>query len=325
MDRDHVEPVVEVLAEPPGLHLDVEVAVGGRDDAHIDLDRLRAADRSYLVVLEHAQELGLEARSHVPDFVEEERAAIGALEQAALGRDGSRERAAHVAEQLALEQSLRNRGAVDREEGLVHATAVVMQCARHHLLARSALARDQDARVDVRGAADHREHVAHRRALADELLEAGAAVRTAQLAVVVFHRAAIERALHGANHFFGLERLGRVAERTRAHRVHCGVDAAERGHEHDRRVGAQLAQIADQLESRLARHLDVGEDDVEVGLARQLERGARGRSFRNHVTLLAEQRLEHLAHRAVVFDEQELCSSHICFLSRERLEDPRAG
>jgi hypothetical protein len=77
------------------------------------------------------------------------------------------------------------------------------------------------------------------------------------------------RALHGADHLLGLERLGRVTERARAHRVDRGVDAAERGHQHDRRVGPQLAQLADQLEPGFSRHLDVGEHDVEVGLAGQ--------------------------------------------------------
>jgi hypothetical protein len=117
VDRDHVQAVVEVLAEAAGLHLHVEVAVGGRDDPHVHLHRVRAADRAHLVVLEHAQELGLETRAHVADLVEEERAAVGALEQAALGRDGSGEGAAHVAEQLALEQALRDRRAVDRRNG----------------------------------------------------------------------------------------------------------------------------------------------------------------------------------------------------------------
>ena len=43
-DLDHAQPVVEVLAEAPRLHLVLEVAVGRGDDAHVDCDRRRAAD-----------------------------------------------------------------------------------------------------------------------------------------------------------------------------------------------------------------------------------------------------------------------------------------
>ena len=45
---------------------------------------LVAADRPDLAVLEHAQQLALEAEAHVADLVEEERAAVRLLEEAAL-------------------------------------------------------------------------------------------------------------------------------------------------------------------------------------------------------------------------------------------------
>src|SRR4029434_4268218 len=70
----------------------------------------------HLAVLEHAQELPLQRKTHVPDLVEKERPSARLLEQAALGGVRARERAAHVAEQLALEQTLGQRGAVDRQE-----------------------------------------------------------------------------------------------------------------------------------------------------------------------------------------------------------------
>jgi hypothetical protein len=54
-----------------------------RRDAHVDLDRLRAADRLHRLLLQHAQHLGLRLQAHVADLVEEERAAVGQLELAA--------------------------------------------------------------------------------------------------------------------------------------------------------------------------------------------------------------------------------------------------
>ncbi len=57
------------------------------------------------------------------------------------------ERAAHVAEQLALHQVLGDRAAVHRDRGARRAAASGVQRARHHVLAGAGLALDQDGRV----------------------------------------------------------------------------------------------------------------------------------------------------------------------------------
>ena len=84
------------------------------------------------------------ARAHRPDFVEEQRAFVRLLEPALASADGAGERAAHVAEQLGLEQRLGNRAAVERDEPLRAARAVVMDGARHDFLARAGLAGHED-------------------------------------------------------------------------------------------------------------------------------------------------------------------------------------
>jgi hypothetical protein len=43
-DRDDVESVEEVLAEPPVRDQLLEIPVRGRDHAHVDVDALRAAE-----------------------------------------------------------------------------------------------------------------------------------------------------------------------------------------------------------------------------------------------------------------------------------------
>ena len=90
----------------------------GGDDAHVGLDRLVAADAVELAVGQHAQQPRLQVRRHVADLVEEQRAAVGLLEAAAPLRLRAGEGAALVAEQLGLEQVLRDRRGVDRDEGL---------------------------------------------------------------------------------------------------------------------------------------------------------------------------------------------------------------
>ena len=94
----------------------MQVAVGRGDDAHVDLQRRRAADALEALLLERAQDLGLQRQRQVADLVEEQRAAMRQLELARLARDRAGERALLVAEELGLEQRLGNRGAVDGDE-----------------------------------------------------------------------------------------------------------------------------------------------------------------------------------------------------------------
>jgi hypothetical protein len=68
------------------------------------------------VLLQDAQELHLHGRRHLAELVEEECAAASGDEEARLIARRSAERAAAVAEELCLEERLRERAAVDRDE-----------------------------------------------------------------------------------------------------------------------------------------------------------------------------------------------------------------
>ena len=104
-------------------------------DADVDRDLLRAADARERPLLQHAQQLHLHRRLHLADLVEEQRAAVGELEDAACGVVGAGERALLVAEQLALEQRLGDRRAVDRDERERRARAELVDRLRDQLLA----------------------------------------------------------------------------------------------------------------------------------------------------------------------------------------------
>ena len=81
VDRDDGEAVVEVGAEGAfGGHL-LEVGVAGGDDPHVDGDHLVAAHAPDLLLLKHPQQLSLERQREGADLVEEERAAVGGLEE----------------------------------------------------------------------------------------------------------------------------------------------------------------------------------------------------------------------------------------------------
>jgi hypothetical protein len=117
--------------------------------------RRRWAD---LALGQHPQQPGLQAQRHVADLVEEQRAAVGRLDQPALGpRPGAGEAAGQVAEQLALDQALGDGRAVDGDEGLRAALAGGVQGLGEVFLAAAGLAGDQqaDRAVDqARGALD---------------------------------------------------------------------------------------------------------------------------------------------------------------------------
>src|SRR4030095_14087895 len=115
-------------------------------DADVDLQGARSAQTLEFPLLQHSQDLRLRDQREVGDLVEEERAAVGQLEAAFLAPGGARERALLVPEQLGLEQRFRERRAVDRHEGAGAPTGTLVDRARDQLLARAALALDENGR-----------------------------------------------------------------------------------------------------------------------------------------------------------------------------------
>ena len=76
-----------------------------------------AADRAHLAVLQDAQQLGLHRERHLADLVEEERPAVGDVEEAGARRRRAGEGAAHVPEERRLEERLGDARAVLADEG----------------------------------------------------------------------------------------------------------------------------------------------------------------------------------------------------------------
>src|SRR5262249_21861430 len=106
-DRQHVQAIVQVLAEAAFLHLVLEIAVRRRNNANIDANVGDAANSLERLFFQESQQLRLERRRHLADFVEKDRTAVRRLEQPALLLPRVGERAPLVAEQLALENRLR--------------------------------------------------------------------------------------------------------------------------------------------------------------------------------------------------------------------------
>ena len=137
-DREHVQAVVEVAAEAAVGDHRGQVAVGGGHQAHVHLDRLGAAQALELLLLQDAQQLGLQLQRDVADLVQEQRAPVRQLEAADLLADGAGEGALLVAEQLALQQPRGDGRAVELDEGAARARAQVVHGAGDEFLARAA-------------------------------------------------------------------------------------------------------------------------------------------------------------------------------------------
>src|SRR5262249_21233789 len=84
LDREDVEPEIEVLAEAAEAHFFGDVLVGRGEHADVDVKHALAAEAADLARLKRAEDLGLRGEIHVADLVEEECAGVRLLEEAAL-------------------------------------------------------------------------------------------------------------------------------------------------------------------------------------------------------------------------------------------------
>ncbi len=157
LERHHVQAVEQILAEAARAHRLGEVHVGGGDEAHVDLDRARAAHALELALLDHPQQLRLQRRQQVLDLVEVERARGRHLDLAGLRLARVGESTLLVPEQLRLEQLPGDRGAVHPDERPLAPRAAVVQPVRHQVLAGAALALEQHGAPRV-GEAQHERH-----------------------------------------------------------------------------------------------------------------------------------------------------------------------
>ena len=79
-----LQPVEQVLAELAAADLLLQAAARGAHQPDIDFDRGFRAARQYLALFQHVQELRLQLERQVADVIEEERAAVGLYDSAAL-------------------------------------------------------------------------------------------------------------------------------------------------------------------------------------------------------------------------------------------------
>jgi len=271
LDRDDVEPVVEVLAEMPGLDHRRQVAIGRRDQPHVDPQRSRAAQALELVLLQDAQDLRLRARAHVADLVEEQGAAVRLLEAADPLFVSAGERTLFVTEQFGLEQVLLQRRAIHFHEVPRRAQRVVMDGAGNQLLTSAGFAANQHGRVALRHFLDDVEHALQGRAGADDLVEfVDVRLRATEVLELVLEAAHLERLLDLDLHLLDLEWLLHVVEGADLHRLDCGVHRSERGHQDHGGRRMHRARRPQHVHAVAAAHLQIAQHHIEVAVVQLL-------------------------------------------------------
>ena len=171
IDPHHVDPVVEITAELATFHHLVDVAGGRGHHADVDGVFLAGAHPPHPSLLEHAEQFGLERQRQFAHLVEEQRAAVGELDEAHPAGIGAREGPALVAEELALDQRVGNRPAINRHERALCPPAAGVNRPGHEFLAGARLTRHQHIDGARRDPFDDRVDMLHGRALAEKVGE----------------------------------------------------------------------------------------------------------------------------------------------------------
>ena len=109
LDREDAKAIKEVLAEAAGARLGFQIAIRGRNNAHVDTPRRVISDTFEFPLLQHAQQFALQVQRNLSNFVEKNRSAIGELESTDAVPQSPREGTLYVPKELALEEFLGDR------------------------------------------------------------------------------------------------------------------------------------------------------------------------------------------------------------------------
>src|SRR5437660_12507940 len=110
-----------------------------RDQANVYMNGLVAAQPFELLLLQRAQQLGLQLWANVSDFIQEQSAVIGKFEPAALLHQGASECTFLVSEEFAFDQPGWNGRAIEPYKRPVSSCTVAMNCTCNQLLASACL------------------------------------------------------------------------------------------------------------------------------------------------------------------------------------------
>jgi hypothetical protein len=262
---DHAQPEQQVLAEGTGGDRRREVAMGGRQHPHVDRHGAAPTERLDHPLLQHPQQLGLRGGRHVADLVQEEGAAIGLPQLAGAVAVGAGEGATQVAEELALDQRLRDGGAVDRHEWRAGARRESVEAPRHQFLAGAGLAQDQHAHRRRRDALDGVGQLVHGGRLAEQQPVSGEAPHLlGEHPVLALQAGGLQRLFDDEAQLVDLVGLREVVGGARLDRRDGGAQRGVGGHHDHRRRSGERHDVSERRHPVHARHPQVEKHQVDA-------------------------------------------------------------
>ena len=112
----HVQAIEEIGSEGAAVDGGLEIRVRGGDEADVHAAWFVFADAANFARLQRTQQFRLEGGRHRPDFVQEQCSRVCVLDEPHPAAGRTRECPPHVTKELVLEQRVRERGAVQRNE-----------------------------------------------------------------------------------------------------------------------------------------------------------------------------------------------------------------
>ena len=304
-DRNRGQSVVQVLTECPLIGLGGEIAVRGRHDAHVHLDGRGAAHPLKLLLLQHAQQLGLQVESHLRNFVQQQRAAVGALEGALDPLDRAGKGALLVAEEGRLDQALGERGAVELDKRFVTTVALVVNGAGEQLLSGARFTLQQHRGAGRSGHGNRLQDPPNRRRVADDLPFVPELHHfLAERLVFAPQAHELQRLVHGQLKLLRTDRLGDVVDRSGLDAGHRVFDAGVSREHNQRDVVPLTRQQLDKLQPGQPRHSIVGDDQVDAAPLQNEQRFRHAPGAHWGVAGLGERIFENQSDAWLVIDVQ---------------------
>src|SRR6056297_85287 len=155
----------------PGLNQSVEIFVGGGDNPDIHVAFSGLANAFNLFFLDRPQELELNKRTDVTDFIQKNRSGVGLFKAPHPVPVSACKRPFDMAEQLALKEGFGQCTTADRYHRALPAIAVVVDGAGHELFARTGFALYKYGGVTFCRHLDSLEDFLNGMALADNIVE----------------------------------------------------------------------------------------------------------------------------------------------------------
>ena len=100
IQRQHIEPVIQIFSEPPGFNFGFQIAVRRCHYPHIHFHRFQSPDRVDRALLQNTQQLDLHVQRQITDLVQENGAAVGQFKAPNAVGHGTREGALAMTKQF---------------------------------------------------------------------------------------------------------------------------------------------------------------------------------------------------------------------------------